>query len=209
MANPPVQLELIFAAVERVRRCFSGTPGAPTPSDHPHIRKDENALELQHDAQSKLRDLGIHELADNITVVWQPRLRSTAGRASYHQNLVEINPRLKEIGTDEVHRTLWHEVAHLVAYQRNRRRRIAPHGSEWQKACTDLGIPGESATHRLPLPSRKIKRQLVYTCPSCKAEIHRVRKMKRTSACYTCCKAYNNGHYDDRFRLSLIRKPTA
>jgi len=207
MAKPPVQLELIFAAVERVRRRFVGTLPTPSPQNHSHIRKDETANKLQHDAQLKLRELGMLQLADNITVVWQPRLRSTAGRASYHLNLVELNPRLKEIGADEVHRTLWHEVAHLVAHERNRRRRIAPHGKEWQQACADLGIPGESTTHHLPLPTRKISRRLVYVCPSCKSEIHRVRKMKRTSACYTCCKAYNNGRYDDRFRLNLIRKP--
>lgn len=211
MAKPPVQLELIFAAVERVKRRFvepSTVPTAPTRRRQSAIRKDENATELQSDAQAKLRQLGMQQLADVLTVVWQPRLQSTAGRASYHLNLVEINPRLKELGGDEVLRTLWHEVAHLVAYTRNRRRRIAPHGNEWKQACADLGIPGESATHHLPLPSRKIKRQLVYACPVCKAEIHRVRKMKSTSACYPCCKAYNNGRYDNRFRLKLIRKPT-
>lgn len=209
MSKPPVQLELLFTAVERVARRIVGAPARQSrqPRDHLKVCKGESANELQRTAQLKLRELGMQKLADDITVVWQPRLQSTAGRASYHLDLVELNPRLKVLGTDEVHRTLWHEVAHLLAHARNRRRRITPHGSEWQQACADLGIPGESVTHHLPLPTRKINRQLVYICPACKAEIHRVRKMKRTSACYPCCKAYNNGHYDDRFRLKLVRKP--
>lgn len=208
MPKPSVQLELLFTAVGRIKRRFTVTPGAPARQSRRHASmvKDESSAGLEQHAQEKLRGLGMCKLADAITVAWQPRLQSTAGRASYHLNLIELNPRLIALGADEVHRTLWHEVAHLVAYARRGKRRIAPHGHEWQQACADLGIPGERATHHLPLPSRNIHRRLIYICPVCKAEIHRVRKMKRTSACYPCCKVHNNGNYDERFRLKLIRK---
>src|SRR5207237_3228502 len=41
---------------------------------------------------------------------------------------------------DEIERTLRHELAHLLAQWRNGRRRIAPHGSEWSRACRALGL---------------------------------------------------------------------
>src|ERR1700687_2873461 len=41
---------------------------------------------------------------------------------------------------DEIERTLRHELAHLLAQFRVGRRRIAPHGAEWRRACRDLGI---------------------------------------------------------------------
>ncbi len=30
-----------------------------------------------------------------------------------------------------------HELAHLIAFGRNRGRRIQPHGAEWKQACAD------------------------------------------------------------------------
>ena len=52
------------------------------------------------------------------------------------------------LGTDAIAKldqTILHELAHLVAYERNPSRAIKGHGREWQLACADLGIPGESA----------------------------------------------------------------
>ena len=38
---------------------------------------------------------------------------------------IEMNPKLKEFEPEELWRTLKHELAHLVAYERSGRRRIA------------------------------------------------------------------------------------
>ena len=59
------------------------------------------------------------------------------------------------MGTGEVERTLRHEAAHLLAHWRAGRRRIQTHGPEWRQACADLGIPGETVTHTLPLAPRR------------------------------------------------------
>ncbi len=148
--------------------------------------------------------LGMPELAARVGVEWNPRMRSTAGRATWPVCLIEINTHLPEISQEEVRRTLLHELAHLVTYERLGHGRCAPHGEEWQQACSDLGIPGETATHRLPLPSRKVKRQWKYLCPSCGSAIERVRRFESRVACYQCCKDTKNGYYDERFRLVEI-----
>lgn len=101
------------------------------------------------------KSLGLIELSCKIKVYWNPRMRTTAGRAWWPDRKIELNPKLKEYNPDEVWRTLKHELAHLVAYERNGRRRIDPHGIEWQTACEDLGIPGERPYHNLPFKRRK------------------------------------------------------
>lgn len=149
----------------------------------------------------RLEELAGDQFAGQVNVVWNKRMRSTAGRAFWPECRIELNPKLVNISLEEVRRTLLHELAHLLAYHRCGRRRIAPHGVEWQQACADLGIPGESARHTLPLPRREQKKKWRYTCPSCSESIERVRQMKRYVACYTCCQKYNKGRYHKRFEL--------
>ena len=145
--------------------------------------------------------LALPELAQKVRVSWNPRMRTTAGRAWWPDRSIELNPKLKECEPDELWRTLKHELAHLVAYERSGRRRIDPHGAEWRSACSQLGIPGESPFHTLPFERRKMKRKHTYVCANCFAEIQRVRPITRTVACYECCRKFNHGAYHDRFRL--------
>lgn len=157
---------------------------------------------------TKAAGLGLTRLARRVTVRWNGRMSSTAGRACWPDCVIDLNPRLKEIGKRELWRTLRHELAHLVAYERSSRRRIAPHGPEWQQACADLGIPGESPYHDLPLPSRQLHRKHIYVCPHCQTELRRVRPIRRAVACYDCCRKFNQGYYDTRYRL-VKRPPTS
>ncbi len=82
----------------------------------------------------------------DVAVVWNARLRTTAGLACWRTKTVSLNPKLIDVSPDEVQRTLRHELAHFLAQYRAGRARIAPHGSSG-KACRDLGIPA-----RGPLP---------------------------------------------------------
>lgn len=148
-----------------------------------------------------LQLLGLEALASVVVVEWNPRMRTTAGRAFWPCGRIELNPKLESLSPAEVRRTLLHELAHLVAYARAGRRRIAAHGAEWRMACADLGIPGERATHSLPLPGRTMQRKWRYECPACGEGFERVRKMKRRAACYTCCKEHNGGYYHRKFKL--------
>lgn len=157
---------------------------------------------LNAEAIAHAEELGLKKLAKTVRVVWNPRMRSTAGRAYYKETRIELNPRLQVISEEEVLRTFLHEMAHLVAHARTYPRRIAPHGLEWREACRDLGIPYEKVTHTLPLPRTTQQRNWHYTCPNCKEVTTRARRLKRkASACYFCCKKYNGGVFTKKFAL--------
>ena len=113
----------------------------------------------------------------NLEMFWDP--------ATDALTLIELNPRLHEF-EGQIERTLRHELAHLVAYHRAGRRRIEPHGGEWKTACADLGIPGESARHTLPLPRSTVKRNYSYACAHCGFITHRVRKFRHVHVNWPC-----------------------
>ena len=139
-------------------------------------------------------------------VEWSARLRSAAGRAEFRHTRILLNCRLAAHGEAEIDRTLRHELAHLLAQTRAGRRRIAPHGAEWRRACADLGIAGEARCHNLPFPIRRLQRRYLYACPHCRRDFPRTRPLRRSSACLACCRAFNGGRYDRRFKLQLVRR---
>jgi SprT protein len=160
-------------------------------------------LELTSYCQALLKGLGLEDCADKVKVNWNPRMRSTAGYASFPSWRIDMNPRLVAF-EGQIDRTVRHELAHLIAYHRAGRSRIEPHGPEWRQACADLGIPDESPTHQLPLPRRQQHRGIAYQCPVCRNVVTRVRPFKRATACLHCCRLYAGGQYDERFRLQRV-----
>lgn len=156
-----------------------------------------------------LEPLYLRGLSERVKVKWNSRLQTTAGRAHYGEDCIELNPLLITLSdVAEIERTLKHELAHLVAYERCakiQRRRLQPHGAEWQEACSDLGISGEARCHELELPGRRMRRRFAYACPACSSTIERVKRFKGYVACYDCCRQHSNGRYDKRF--ALVEKP--
>lgn len=161
------------------------------------------------EAQSRilLTSLGCAALAAKVRVIWNPRMRSTAGTAHSGRSLITLNPRLRAFGDAEIDRTLRHELAHLLAHHRAGRRRIPAHGPEWRQACRDLGLPDEKRCHDLPLPRRTQRARHFYRCPACRVELARVRPLRRRSACLSCCRKHSGGNYDDRFRFEKFPPP--
>lgn len=166
--------------------------------------RDARPLELL--ARQLLREAGSAALAARVTVKWNARMRSTAGMASAAKSLVTLNPRLIEFGWTEIDRTLRHELAHLLAHDRAGRRRIAPHGVEWRRACESLGLTDEKRCHELPLPRRRMQPRHHYQCPSCMVVISRVRPLRKKSACLACCRCHSRGRYDERFRFVKVTR---
>jgi predicted SprT family Zn-dependent metalloprotease len=163
-----------------------------------------DAAPLERHARDLVRRAGSATLAARVKVRWNPRMRSTAGMASAAKSLITLNPRLIEFGWEEIDRTLRHELAHLLAQERAGRRRIAPHGREWQRACVALGLQNEKRCHDLPLPRRQLAPRHRYRCPHCTVVIGRVRPLRRKSACLACCRRHNRGRYDERFRFEKL-----
>jgi SprT protein len=161
--------------------------------------------ELEQIARDLLRGHGAVRIARELHVEWKSRLRTAAGRADYRQKLISLNPQLIKHPA-EINRTLRHELAHILAQFRARRRRILPHGVEWRQACHDLGISDEKRCHNLPFPARTYAARFVYCCPHCRQEFPRVRRVHRAVACLACCRKHNGGKFDPRFRLQRIKE---
>lgn len=160
--------------------------------------------ELTTECQGLVNTIGLGALAAELKVYWNPRLVTTAGLAHHGSARIDLNSRLNRFFPEEPGRTLRHELAHLVAHYSAAGRSIQPHGLEWRKACTALGIPGEQRCHNLPLTRRAVKRKFAYQCRHCGIIVPRVRKLSRDSACYPCCREYNRGRYSSRFLLDSM-----
>jgi SprT protein len=199
-ANMPLprQLELPFRSTGILPVVHPGV----SPGDSAAESAGETAL-LQALARELLRIHGARPLANKIRVEWNPRLKTCAGRADCNQKLITLNPELNK-HPDEIERTLLHELAHILAQFRAGRRRILPHGVEWQQACRDFGISDEKRCHNLPFPVSERARRYLYRCPGCRRNFPRVRPIKRAVACLACCRAHNGGEFDARFRLKLV-----
>src|SRR5260221_3029159 len=181
----------------------------PSPKQPEIPATADRGADLEGRARELLRALNCTDLAKRVAVRWNSRMRSTAGSAFVAKALITLNPRLREFGDAEVDRTLRHELAHLLAHHRASRRRIAPHGPEWSRACRDLGLADERRCHDLPLPRRKMPARHFYRCPHCALELSRVRPLRRKSACLQCCRRHNRGDYDERFRFRTVPPPAA
>ncbi len=179
---------------------WGGSPKVALPSAvrHGTAKSDGGLTEW---CRENAEQLGLPELAHRVRVSWNARMQTTAGRAWWPDRLIELNPKLKDLPPEEMWRTLRHELAHLVAYERAGRRRIEVHGAEWRAACAELGIPNEQPFHNLPFKRKRMRRNFAYVCPQCYSTIRRVKKINRMVACYTCCRKYSGGLFDSRFRL--------
>src|SRR5262245_9104015 len=193
------QLEFAFRTVAGIadpgRLGATGDTGTTDPG--------YNEADLEITARELLRANGAARIAVELRVEWNSRLQTAAGRADYREKLILLNPRLIEHPA-EIDRTLRHELSHILAQFRAGRRRISPHGVEWQQACRDLGIADERRCHNLPFPARTYAARFIYHCPNCRQEFPRVRRVRRAIACLACCRKHNRGHFELRFRLRLL-----
>ena len=188
------QLELFE---DLIARAFDG--GASLPP----LGRDAR---LEAEARDLLQRVGAIRLVPLVRVAWSAKLRTAAGRADFHRNLITLNPLLRAHGDAEIDRTLRHELAHLVAHSRSRRR-IAPHGPEWRQACRELGIADEERCHTLPFPRAIRAPRFLYRCPRCGRDFPRVRRIRRRVACLACCRRHARGQFDKRFILQLVSQP--
>jgi predicted SprT family Zn-dependent metalloprotease len=144
-------------------------------------------------AKRVLRDLagrclelwGETVLFSRVQVVYNPRLRTTLGRAVLDALRVELNPRLLREHPDQLLSTLAHELAHLVVHVRHRR--SAPHGREFRELMRAMDF-SPRATHRLPvehLRRRRGKYLYLHRCGDCGYSFVATRA-KRGYYCLAC-----------------------
>lgn len=110
-------------------------------------------------------------------VVFNPKLRSSAGRANRLNNTVEINPHMLRANPTSFADTLIHEICHLLTRDR--------HGKDWQGAMMLFGFPPQRF-HLMEAPVRKEARYKMFcNCREHLISQRRFNKFKR-GFFYTC-----------------------
>lgn len=102
-----------------------------------------------------------------VTVVWNDRLTTTAGRAFVRAGRIELNPTLLARAPDQLPMVLTHETAHVAA-ARLFGPEIAAHGRHWRALMRLAGFAPE-VTHKIPLRGVTRRRRYLYlrVCQAC------------------------------------------
>jgi predicted SprT family Zn-dependent metalloprotease len=154
------------------------TPDRPLP-DGPVLRRLTDRVGLGWE---------LARLSRHIRTGYNPRLRTSLGRAMLDERIVELNPALLRDHPTELLPTLVHELAHLVVHARYPR--ATPHGREFRTLMVAAGFTGE-ATHSLPVAHlRKPRQRYVYLhlCPGCGRGFV-ARSLRRNLRCSLCGQA--------------------
>ncbi len=151
------------------------TPDQPLP-DGPVLRRLTDRIGAAWD---------VAVLSGQVRTGYNPRLRTTLGRALLDERTVELNPALLRDHPGELLATLVHELAHLVVHARYPR--AAAHGREFRTLMAAAGFTGE-ATHSLPVAHLRRRRQryvYLHLCQGCGRGFI-ARSLRRSLPCPLC-----------------------
>lgn len=100
---------------------------------------------------------------------------------------------------NQIENTMGHEMIHYWLWLRGQ-----PYGhtAEFIRKMEEMGV---SRYNRVTHQSISRYR---YTCPVCSVGVDSSRILKGNLACSLCCKKYNNGRYDPRFKMIRVKLAT-
>ena len=132
------------------------------------------ALPTEEELESRVRELfaawgALDDGMAHVEVVWNSRLRTTAGRVFMKRLQIQLNPRLLARVPERIDEVLAHEAAHLVTYRRHGSA-VSQHGGEWQGLMESAGFAG-AATHDFPIEGLQPRRSyFLHRCKGCGSE---------------------------------------
>lgn len=149
------------------------------------------------DAQAVLRRNASQKALPPVEVVWNKRLRTSAGRinlvkkgAANHR--IELNPRYyKAFGKERILATLRHELAHLLAWELYRDK---GHSRRFKQLCRTLDgsmNPGMAGKKHAACASRQYLTKppkYHWQCPGCGVAFYSQRQLARRSLQRKCCR---------------------
>lgn len=95
---------------------------------------------------------------------------------------------------EQVLDTILHEIAHALTGH------MHGHDNVWKKKCIEIGAKPE----RLASIKFFVKHKYSLSCEKCNKVIYRHRvSRKQSSACFHCCKKYNNGEFTAKYLLTI------
>ncbi len=95
---------------------------------------------------------------------------------------------------DAAREILKHEMIHLWLHIQSL---PSGHTAQFRAKAKQIGQP--KTRHGIALPAPK--NGWIYSCAHCRNEFTRRRRYSRAVACAQCCKSFNRGQFDARFRL--------
>jgi len=124
------------------------------------------------------------ELAEQVRIVYNPRLRTTLGRAMLDDRRVELNTRLLHEHPDQLVPLLAHELAHVVVHARYGR--VPAHGRHFRTLMRAVNM-SPRATHDLPVKRRRRRGRYLYLhrCSDCGYSFV-ARSVRRGYYCIAC-----------------------
>lgn len=125
------------------------------------------------------------DLPTKVRISYNPRMRTTLGRAFLSEGIVELNTRLLQKHPSELVPTLAHELAHVAVHLRYGT--VAPHGQEFRTLMHALSL-SDKATHDLPVARMRQRRRTylyVHRCSDCGSTFV-ARKVRRDCYCRAC-----------------------
>lgn len=124
--------------------------------------------------------------SEKVTVIWNSKMRSCAGRAKKKGLEIHLNSRLLSENPNELLPTFLHELAHILDYVINAK--SSGHGYAWKRIMVDLGEPVE-VYHNMATKHLKAKRRKFQATCSCRTHligVRRVNNINRGKTFYTC-----------------------
>lgn len=153
---------------------------APRPARRRRAPSERRPDALERLARAFARRIGAAARVRDLRVLFNDRLRTSAGRADFAGCAIELNPRLLDRHPAELVPTLAHELAHLVAGPRAR------HGPRWRAVIEALGFHAE-ACHRLDVAGLGVARRAwIWRCGGCGESYRRRHRGARRFACGRC-----------------------
>ena len=128
---------------------------------------------------------GFRALTALVQIAYNPRLRSTLGRAFLDEGRIELNPLLLREYPEELLDVLAHELAHIIVYVRYGS--VAPHGKQFRTLMRTLNLATQ-ATHSLPIAHLRTRRRKYLYLHSCSICGYRftARRVRWNYYCITC-----------------------
>ena len=132
-------------------------------------------------ALAQLAESWLDELMQAIPLRSRPVIewrgyRVSAGMAYFRARVIGLSRHVIR-NAEQLHTTLVHEYAHLVAYERHGRAG-AGHGPAWRQAMIELGAQPKR-THQYEVQRNQAKKEVGYQCLKCGAIIKRKRRLPK------------------------------